>query len=1085
MADRLAINEERHQTSVRGRAIHTASHSRGSRNGAHRSMTTVSVALALSLTCAFIMSIAGASATSSYDWSKLSPSTSPSARYSSAMAYDAASGKIILFGGESVSGSPSTTTYFSDTWQWDGSTWTQLSLSSHPSARWGARMAYDADSQKIILFGGFDGTNYLGDTWQWDGSTWTQVATTGPHGRDDAAIAYDPHSQQLILFSGYYNDGGDVYPSDTWSWSGTAWSQLNPTNHPDGRWEPSMAYDANSQKLVMFGGYIGGTGGHMFGDTWLWDGTNWTNANPSSSPSERDGTAMAYDEDTSQLILFGGFNWTCDYGSCDDTWAWTGTNWTQLTPPTTPDYRSEHMMAYDSSSHQLVMFGGYVDSQVNETWVYASSGPPADTQAPTTTATAKNADNSSYTFDSWTHQTVTVTLSATDTGGSGVASTSYQIDGGTVTAYSSPFQVSGQADHTVTYWSVDNATNEETHHTVHVKIDTSNPTTTASAKTADNSSYTFGNWTHQTVSVTLSASDTGGSGLATTFYTLDGGSQQTYSSPFNVSSQGDHTIVYWSADNAGNVETSHTVNVKLDLSAPTTTASAINTDSSIYTFGNWTIQTVSVTLSPADSGGSGLAGTFYTIDGGSAQSYTAPFDVTGDGDHVVTYWSTDEAGNVESIETVHVKIDATVPTTTATATNADTSDYTFGDWTNQVVTVTLTPSDAASGVESTSYTIDGGSTQTYTVPFAIATEGDHTVTFSSVDNVGNTETSQTVHVKIDVTKPTTAATAKNADNSSYTFGDWTHQTVTVTLTPSDTDGSGVASTSYKIDGGNTQTYSAPFDVSGEADHTVTFWSTDIAGNTETIQTVHVKIDLTAPTTTASATNADSSAYTFGIWTKQTVTVSLTPSDTGGSGVASTFYTIDGGSQQTYSAPFSISSEADHTVVLWSVDTAGNVEVSQTVHVMVDKSVPVVTYSGNQGTYTADQTVSITCAASDDLSGVASTTCVDIGGPAYSFNVGSNTFTASATDNAGNVGNGSVTFTVGVTVNSISVLTARFDTSPLGNMQLQSILTNIQRFGNGPLKSWFVNMYIVDVNMQRGRSLTSQQADTLIQLARQL
>jgi len=80
---------------------------------------------------------------------------------------------------------------------------------------------------------------------------------------------------------------------------------------------------------------------------------------------------------------------------------------------------------------------------------------------------------------------------------------------------------------------------------------------------------------------------------------------------------------------------------------------------------------------------------------------------------------------------------------------------------------------------------------------------------------------------------------------------------------------------------------------------------------------------------------------------------------------------------------------------------------------IDKTPPVVTYGGNLGTYTPDQTVNITCSATDDLSGVDSTTCADITGPAASFAPGLNTFSATATDKAGNTGTGSTSFTVEV------------------------------------------------------------------------
>jgi hypothetical protein len=104
-----------------------------------------------------------------------------------------------------------------------------------------------------------------------------------------------------------------------------------------------------------------------------------------------------------------------------------------------------------------------------------------------------------------------------------------------------------------------------------VHVDTAAPTTTAALSPTANAA----GWNKTTpVTVTLTASDTGGSGLAHTFYSVDGGGQQTYGGSFGVPGQASHTITYWSTDKAGNSETTKTVAVKTDSQAPTTIAYA-------------------------------------------------------------------------------------------------------------------------------------------------------------------------------------------------------------------------------------------------------------------------------------------------------------------------------------------------------------------------------------------------------------------------------------------------------------------------------------------------------------------------------
>jgi hypothetical protein len=99
-----------------------------------------------------------ASAATAATWTKQAPATSPPFRFDAAMAYDAATGNIVLFGGIPL---------YDDTWTWDGSTWTKQAPASHPPARYGAAMAYDAATGNVVLFGG-QGTPGIKDgTWTW------------------------------------------------------------------------------------------------------------------------------------------------------------------------------------------------------------------------------------------------------------------------------------------------------------------------------------------------------------------------------------------------------------------------------------------------------------------------------------------------------------------------------------------------------------------------------------------------------------------------------------------------------------------------------------------------------------------------------------------------------------------------------------------------------------------------------------------------------------------------------------------------------------------------------------------------------
>jgi hypothetical protein len=81
-----------------------------------------------------------------------------------------------------------------------------------------------------------------------------------------------------------------------------------------------MAYDAAHAQVVLFGGWDA----HRFlGDTWTWDGSDWTQRTPVHSPSVRRAHAMAYDAAHARVVLFGGYG----DGFLNDAWAWDDTDW--------------------------------------------------------------------------------------------------------------------------------------------------------------------------------------------------------------------------------------------------------------------------------------------------------------------------------------------------------------------------------------------------------------------------------------------------------------------------------------------------------------------------------------------------------------------------------------------------------------------------------------------------------------------------------------------------------------------------------------------------------------------------------------
>jgi len=86
-------------------------------------------------------------------------------------------------------------------------------------------MAYDAARGRTVLFGGFGAVDF-GDTWEWDGATWTAVdAGFGPGPLDSFGLSYDTARRRTVLFGGHSGTVGER--ADTWEWDGATWIRLD------------------------------------------------------------------------------------------------------------------------------------------------------------------------------------------------------------------------------------------------------------------------------------------------------------------------------------------------------------------------------------------------------------------------------------------------------------------------------------------------------------------------------------------------------------------------------------------------------------------------------------------------------------------------------------------------------------------------------------------------------------------------------------------------------------------------------------------------------------------------------------------
>ena len=302
-------------------------------------------------------------------WHGTTSAVTPSAEAFGAAAYDQDSGLIIRFGGGESGGAGQ------DMWSWDGADWAQMFPNDTPPIVDGQVMTYDEAHHTIVLFSGNNGAGPNNQTWLWDGTDWSEATpSTAPAIRALATMVYDTVSQTSILFGGL---GNTATLNDTWQWDGSNWEQLSPSTAPPPRLGASMCFDQAHGQVVLFGGApsLFGTNAAL-NDTWLFDGTNWTQASPVNSPAARSETSMAYDALRGNCVLFGGFD--LNAAPLADTWTWDGSNWTQLTFDTAPPARGGANFVA-GANYQLMLAGGTIDvtssASTHDTWWYGSNLP--------------------------------------------------------------------------------------------------------------------------------------------------------------------------------------------------------------------------------------------------------------------------------------------------------------------------------------------------------------------------------------------------------------------------------------------------------------------------------------------------------------------------------------------------------------------------------------------------------------------------------------------------------------------------------------------------------------------------------------
>jgi hypothetical protein len=341
------------------------------------------------------------------EWRELHPAHRPPARYGSVMATDPVRKRVLLFGGYLSPGLFGQVA--NDSWEWDGSDWTQRFPVNAPTPRAFSAMAWCAASGRLVLYGGGGFGGGTADTWEWSGSDWVALqGATGPPPLAGHGMAAERTSGGVLMLAA----------SSTWLWSGSAWSQITGTQPTPQLGKPTTTHGprariwysalegryptlAETWEWTPSGGWVvraaeerflGGVGAYDAARdetvfvtplasmrTVVRTEEGYRLMQPPVSPPSRTNFALVYHSGRRQILLYGG-------NGKNDLWAWDGATWAEIvvSGPRPPATDADLHLAYDNARDKLVVVPYLFE---NELWEWDANGWRKSIPSPAHTAT--------------------------------------------------------------------------------------------------------------------------------------------------------------------------------------------------------------------------------------------------------------------------------------------------------------------------------------------------------------------------------------------------------------------------------------------------------------------------------------------------------------------------------------------------------------------------------------------------------------------------------------------------------------------------------------------------------------------------
>ncbi len=325
---------------------------------------------------------------------------------------------------------------------------------------------------------------------------------------------------------------------------------------------------------------------------------------------------------------------------------------------------------------------------------------------------------------------------------------------------------------------------------------------------------------------------------------------------------------------------------------------------------------------PATDNVAGVEKTYYSIDGEAFKEYNAPLKFPTEKSYVLKYYSVDFVGNREDVKELKFTIDATKPLTNLKIN---------GDYINNIIsgtaTISLKQEDAFAGSRKTYYVLDKNTEQVYINPITASsiTEGEHTLTYKTVDNVQNEEESKAYNFFVDKTAPIVVDEILGdsffANGKEYSSG-----RTKLKLTAID-NRAGVKSIYYSINNAEYLLYDKPFSLPLQTGNiSVKYYAVDNVNNKTVVDTknkllFYSYMDLSGPELSHGFVGQTYKMHDTTYINKETkIVLKATDSE---AGLKNITYSLDFASEQDYNEPFSVSGNGLHTIDINGYDNVNN------------------------------------------------------------------------------------------------------------------------------------------------------------------